>query len=80
MSKIKVRIHFTGMVDVKNYRSGDSVVMKENSTLSDLLDTIGIRKEHKRYLIAMINDKKAVLHQTLKESDEVKLLVPVGGG
>ena len=80
MSEIKVRLYFTGLIDIKNLASGDFLSLPEGSTLSDLFSKIGIRQEHKRYIIAMINEKKEFLHYMLKNNDEVKLFLPVGGG
>jgi len=80
MSEIRVQLHFTGLIDIKNHASGDSLAMPEGSTLSDLLSNIGIRQEHKKYIIAMINDRKEFLHYILKDNDSVKLFLPVGGG
>lgn len=80
MSEISVQLHFTGLIDIKNLLSGDYVNINEGSTLSDLLSRIGIRQEHKKYIIAMVNEKKEFLHYVLKNNDQIKLFLPVGGG
>ena len=80
MSEIKVQIHLMGPVDVKNLASGDFITLKQGSSLSDLFTLIGIRAEHKRFIIATVNDKKEILYYILKDKDEVKLMLPVGGG
>ncbi len=80
MKKISVTIHFTGLVDVKNVASGSSIDIQEGSSLSELLSILGIMEQHKRYIIAMINGKKETLCYALKNKDEVKLFLPVGGG
>jgi sulfur carrier protein ThiS len=69
-----------GPVDVRNLVSGDSLSVKEGSTLNDLFTIIGIREEHKKFVIAMVNDRKATIYQTLKDNDTLKLMLPVGGG
>lgn len=80
MNKIRVQLRFTGLIDIKNLLSGDYITLKEGSTLSDLLTQIGIRQEHKKYIIAMVNEKKEFLHYIFKNNDQIKLFLPVGGG
>lgn len=80
MNKIRVQLYFTGLIDIKNLLSGDYITLKEGSTLSDLLAQIGIRQEHKKYIIAMVNEKKEFLHYIVKNNDQIKLFLPVGGG
>lgn len=80
VNEIKVQIYFTGLIDIKNLASGDYITLKENSSLSDLFSQIGIRQEHKKYIIAMINEKKEFLHYIIKNNDQIKLFLPVGGG
>lgn len=80
MNSISVSIHFTGLVDVKNVASGSSIDIPEGSDLSALLSILGIIETHKKYITAMINGKKETLVYALKNKDEVKLFLPVGGG
>lgn len=80
MNNINVTILFTGLVDVKNVISGSSISIPEGSNLSELLSILGIIEQHKRYIIAMVNGEKETLFYVLKDNDEVKLFLPVGGG
>ncbi|MEI6055178.1 MAG: MoaD/ThiS family protein [Lentisphaerota bacterium] len=80
MNGIRVQLHFTGLIDIKNLVSGDYLTLKEGSNLSDLLTQIGIRQEHKKYIISMVNEKKEFLHYMPKNDDQIKLFLPVGGG
>ncbi len=80
MNEIRVQLHFTGLIDIKNFLSGDYITLKEGSTLSDLFSQLGIRQEHKRYIISMVNEKKEFLHYVVKNNDQIKLFLPVGGG
>ena len=80
MNEIRVQLHFTGLIDIKNLVSGDYLILKEGSNLSDLLSQIGIRQEHKKYIIVMVNEQKEFLHYIVKNNDQVKLFLPVGGG
>ena len=80
MDKIRVQVFYTGLIDIKNVSSGEYVSIEEGSTLSDLFSILGIRPEHKRYIIPMVNDQKEFLHYILKDDDQIKLFLPVGGG
>lgn len=80
MKEIRVQLYFTGLIDIKNLASGDYLSLKEGSNLSDLLTQIGIRQEHKKYIIIMVNEQKEFLHYIVKNNDQIKLFLPVGGG
>ncbi len=80
MENISITVNFTGLVDVKKIASGDKVNIPAGADISKLLSILGIIEQHKKYIIVMINGKKEELFYKLKDSDEVNLFLPVGGG
>lgn len=80
MGNINVTVYFTGLIDIKNITSGSTITVSEGTNLGALLSILGIIEQHKKYIIAMINGKKVTLFYLLKDKDEVKLFLPVGGG
>jgi len=80
MEKINVTVNFTGLVDIKNIKSGDTVNLPEGTDVSKLLSMLGIIEQHKKYIIVMINGVKETLFRKVNNNDEINLFLPVGGG
>ncbi|HPG29246.1 MAG TPA: MoaD/ThiS family protein [bacterium] len=80
MKKIQITIHFTTLVDVKNIKSGDTIEISDETTMSGLLSILGIIERHQKYIVIMRNGEKSNLSAKLKNNDEIKLFLPVGGG
>jgi sulfur carrier protein ThiS len=79
-SKISIKLSFTGVIDIKN-ASNDSVLQIDtDTTIGDVLSILGIRREHKKYIISMVNDKKQKTIYILQDNDHLSLFLPVGGG
>jgi hypothetical protein len=79
-SLIDVKISFTGVIDIKNISDGSIIQIENNSTVDNVLDKLGIRKEHKKYLITIINGEKKRDSYVLQPNDHLSLFLPVGGG
>jgi len=77
---IKITVSFTGLVNIKSISSGDTVVINNGANISELLSKLGIKEEHKRFIVTMVNGNKENQYYILKNCDEVKLFLPVGGG
>ena len=79
-NKITVSISFIGVIDIKNIENNSSIELEQNSTVNDLLGLAGIKREHKKYIIATVNEE--IKHGTciLRDNDAVKLFLPIGGG
>ncbi|HRY29138.1 MAG TPA: MoaD/ThiS family protein [Elusimicrobiota bacterium] len=80
MDKIKVTVHFTGVVDVKKIASGESVSLPAGADVSALLSELEIAERHKKYVVVHVGGRKQGLSHKLKDNDEVKLFLPIGGG
>jgi sulfur carrier protein ThiS len=79
-SEIKIKLSFTGVIDIKDFSNNSILQINEGSTVGDVLSIIGIRKEHKKYIIAIVNDEKKKAVYVLKNNDHLSLFLPVGGG
>lgn len=80
MNNIVVTVNFTGLVNIKSITSGSSVSIHEGASVSELLSVLGIIERHKRYVIVMVGGKQVTLSHVLKDGDEIKLFLQVGGG
>lgn len=77
---INIKVLFTGLVAVKGISSGDTIEIPANSTVSYALSKLGIRDEHKKYIIVLVNEEKSSLFTILNEGDLLSLFLAVGGG
>ena len=48
--KISVKLSYTGVIDIKNATNNSVLQIEADSTISDVLSILGIRREHKKYI------------------------------
>jgi sulfur carrier protein ThiS len=77
---MKITIFFTGHLDLKGIRDGQQLILEPDLTVADLLTGCNIRQEHQRFIIPIVNGQERRLSYQLKENDELRLFLPVGGG
>ncbi|MCP4180299.1 MAG: MoaD/ThiS family protein [bacterium] len=77
---IVIKVSFTGLIDVKNFNSDSTLSVLSESTINDVLGDLGIKQQHKRFLITLVNENKERLTYVLKNGDHLSLFLPVGGG
>jgi sulfur carrier protein ThiS len=78
--KIKVKLTFNGVIDIKNIKNNSFLDIVHGTSIGDVLVDLGIRKEHKRFIITIVNDKKQPQTYVLNDGDHLSLFLPVGGG
>jgi len=79
-SKINIKLSYTGVIDIKNVSSNSFIQLNMGTTIGDALSILGIRKEHKKYIISMVNDEKQKPSYILRNNDDLSLFLPIGGG
>jgi sulfur carrier protein ThiS len=55
-----------------------SVDFEDGSTITDVLDALGVPPDGRSYV--QLNGTRADLSATLADGDEVRVIVPLGGG
>ena len=75
-----INIEFSAMLDVKGHKNCDDFECKDGTTISDVLTHLQIRKEHKRFVVATINNVEKRHSYTLQDGDKLFLLVLASGG
>ena len=50
------------------------------SSIGDVLTLLGIKQEHKKYIITIVNDIKEKQTYILQDNDHLSLFLPIGGG
>lgn len=80
MNDITVKVFYTGNIDVKNIEDGESFQIERGADIDALYQNLGIIKEHRRFIITMVNGNKEPLDYVLNDKDEVRMFLLVGGG
>lgn len=60
--------------------SGSLVSLPAGTTLSGLLDHLGVEPRHQPHVAAFLNNARIRSNQVLKDGDQVVLQVPISGG
>ncbi len=77
-----MRIHLssTAQLELPAFSREGEIEIPEETTVGAFLDLAGVRKEHQKFILAMVNKKKVNRMYRLTEGDSLFLMVPVGGG
>ncbi len=77
---ISIKISFTGVIDIKNISSDSILKLNTGSTINDVLEMAGIKREHRRFIVPTVNEEVQKLSYILKNEDHLFLFLPIGGG
>ncbi len=77
---MKITVELAGPLHVNGIDKKGTVELEDGSSVSLLLDKLGVRKEHAKYVSAFVNGKEIRLSSGLNDNDQVKLFLPLGGG
>lgn len=77
---MKVRVEHIALIQCQQLGADGAVELAEGSTVTDLLNLIGISAEHQRAIVPFINSEKAKRTHTLSDGDTVFLSLAIGGG
>lgn len=77
-----MRIHLSraAQLELPAFPENGEVDIPEGTTVKTFLELAGVRKEHRQFVLPMVNDTKVSLRYVLQEGDRLFLLIPVGGG
>lgn len=75
-----IRLDYVAMLHLPGVRNGAPFVLPEGATVSDLLERLGVRAEHRKVIAPFVNEKRVHASTCLREGDRVFLALPVGGG
>lgn len=79
MSK-KVFVEYTGVICSHSGKKQEWVEISNDATVETLLNDLGYRKEHQKFIIVTVNGDKKNLEDRLDEGVAVSLFLPAGGG
>ena len=77
---MNIRLTYVGYLCLKNVDNGGTVTLAEDSTILDLLTSLGVRESHQRHITPFVNGDKCRPPHVLHDGDEVNLVIQIGGG
>jgi hypothetical protein len=77
---MRVHVSYVGYLSLEGVQNGGSVVLEDRTTIEEFLDRCGMKKEHQRFVIPMVNGERKDLSHTLEENDSLFLHLAAGGG
>ena len=78
--KMRIRVQFPAVMHLEGLKSGREVEVPIGTTIEELLTSSRVKREHLRYIIAIVNGNRRSLSYRLRDREELKLVLPVGGG
>ena len=76
---LKITVEIMSLLRCDGDRRRNCTVQDE-MTVSELIKHLGYSSKEKRYLITIVNQKKARFSQKLQNGDHVFITMPIGGG
>ena len=77
---MKIRLYYPALMRIDTVKSGSAFEVQDNATIEELLQSLALSKEHRRYVLVYVNGERKSLSHKLCHNDELKLYLPVGGG
>ena len=77
---MKITLSFVGYIQLEGVQNNSTVDIENSTSIDDLLETYGVKKEHKRFIVPVVNGSKKDSSYVLEPDDSLFLYVPLGGG
>ncbi len=75
-----ITIEYMGFFRIEGVPSNSTIEVQPGLTITQLLDTLKVKPEHRTYIRPIVNRKKESFDYTLKDGDNLFLYFPIGGG
>lgn len=77
---MKITVSYVGYLYLDGIENNSSIEIEKETTVQDLLEGCGMKREQLRYVVPVVNDSKRDLSHTLRDNDSLFLFLPAGGG
>jgi sulfur carrier protein ThiS len=77
---IQVHVRILGALARPNGRGDFQLELAASSRIADLLERVGYRPQHQRFIVVAVNGRQQKHSGQLSDRDEVTLLMPTSGG
>jgi sulfur carrier protein ThiS len=77
---VSITLRHSPVLKLEAVGQGGRVEVPAGTSVSALLERLGIRSDHHRYILVYANGRKQGLDYLLQHEDAVQLFLPIGGG
>ncbi len=77
---MKITVSYVGYLHLDGIENDSTIEMEKETTVEKLLEGRGMKREHLRYVVPVVNGRKRDLSHTLRNNDSLFLYLPAGGG
>ncbi len=77
---MKIRVTYSGVLKIENVASGSVVELEEGTTIAGFLTRCNVQPSHQKLIVPIVNGQSKRLTHVLADSDQLNLLLPIGGG
>lgn len=77
---MKILLTYVAWLKLSNPPSGSILEIEEGNSVSDVLLSCGLKEEHHRFIVPVVNGSVRGLNESLSDGDSLHLLMPIGGG
>jgi hypothetical protein len=77
---MKVHISYVGFLHLKGVTNHSTVDIDPDTTIEDFLVQCGMKDEHRRLIVPVVNGVRRTLSYILEPDDSIFLHLPAGGG
>ncbi len=75
-----ITIEYMGFFRIEGVPNNSTLDIETGITVSQLLDQLKVKPEHRTYLKPIVNREKQSFDYTLQDGDNLFLYFPIGGG
>ena len=77
---MKIIIEYMGFFKIKDVPSKSEIEVDPDTSIEELLDRLEVKKEHRKFLVPLVQRQRKTLDYQLQDGDDLFLYYPVGGG
>lgn len=77
---MQITIEYMGFFRIDGVPSNSVVEVEPDTTVSELLDRLDVKPEHRTYIRPIVNQTRRSFEYTLQDKDHLFLYFPIGGG
>ena len=77
---MRISLAYVGYLHLPGVKNNSVLEVDEPSSVADVLEHFGMRREHRRFLVPVVNGERKRLSYVLRPDDALFLYLPAGGG
>jgi molybdopterin converting factor small subunit len=77
---MNINVKTMGLLKLDGIKNGSDIEIADGTTISSFMDRYVTKKEHHKFVMVTVNEKKVELSYELQDSDRLSMFLPFGAG